>query len=79
MKRYRITTNGIRYRIEEFTEAGWFSRAKWQPMGRYRYGRFWSVVEYDSFAKAESEMCALIEEAEAKDHGWTVVERKAAQ
>lgn len=72
MSAYRITTNGIKFRVEYLTYTFFRRRPVWSPMLVY-HPTCTMPEEYDTQAEAERALQEYVREETAMLHGWTPV------
>lgn len=71
--KYRIVSDGIRYKIEWYGKSYWFQKAKWRVCGRNHPDIGWvSITEY-SITDAEQVLQHLKAEDKAKEQGYKII------
>ena len=73
MRKYRIVTDGIRYRIQCFKHR-WWRRDNWINMGRFHPDVGWSVLNLYTIEEAKEVIRSTKDEDKAKEQGYKVVE-----
>ena len=84
MSAFRITTNGIKYRVEMLVEKRkWWRRGEtigiWMPLGRNTFsalgdGAFFANI-YDTLGNAMEAMCSAEKVYAVQLQGWQPVEK----
>ena len=72
--KYRIVSDGIRYKIEYLSRSSrWSRKLKWKYLGRYHPAIGWmSITEY-SIEDAEKTLRGVKAEDKAREQGYKVV------
>ena len=73
MNRYRITSDGIRWRIERFCLTWFRKRPKWAWIGRYHPDGEFTQTDFASLEEAEKAVRDIKQEDVAKARGYQVV------
>ncbi len=67
MEKYRIVTDGIRYRLQIQVKRWYQQKAKWVFCGRNDFYCGFVITDYHSLKEAKKDLiCAQIEDAAAK-------------
>ena len=71
--KYRIISDGIRYKIEWYGKSYWFQKAKWRILGRCHSDIGWmSITEY-SIEDIKKTLRKVKVEDKAREEGYKVV------
>jgi hypothetical protein len=71
MNNYRITSNGLKYRVEQHGRL-WFNKTEWRPVP-FSNGFCLYHKEYDSLSDAQDALNHIIEHDAAESRGWQPV------
>jgi len=70
--RFRITSNGIGFRVERFTAVGhlWWRRDKWLPLCYPKWRGPATPMEFRSLVAAQDAVASEVKKFEALQRGW---------
>lgn len=71
--KYRIISDGIRYKIEWYGQSYWFQKAKWRVLGRSHPDLGWMAITAYSIEEAEKILREVKAEDMAREQGYRVV------
>ena len=71
--KYRIISDGIRYKIEWYGKSYWFQKAKWRRLGRYHPDIGWMEITEYSIEQAEKTLREIKAEDKAREQGYKVI------
>ncbi len=73
VRRFRIVTNGLRFRVERLEWRGhlWWRKQKWIPLCHYNpFGDLSYPIEFKTRGEAQNRIDRDVRELQAKLHGW---------